>query len=68
MRSLTRDQLLKIFGLTSGAFDAQQRDGHVPRLEGRKAGRSGAQKACDAAAQPLTQFGPIERRVDARIQ
>jgi hypothetical protein len=29
MRSLTRDQLLKIFGLSSGAFDAQQRDGHV---------------------------------------
>ena len=29
MRSLTRDQLLKIFGLTSGAFDAQQRAGHV---------------------------------------
>jgi hypothetical protein len=29
MRSLTRDQLLKIVGLTSGAFDAQQRAGHV---------------------------------------
>jgi hypothetical protein len=29
MRPLTRDQLLKIFGLTSGAFDAQQRAGHV---------------------------------------
>jgi hypothetical protein len=29
MRSLTRDQLLKIFGLTSGAFDALQRAGHV---------------------------------------
>jgi hypothetical protein len=29
MRSLTRDQLLKIFGLTSGAFDAQQRAGYV---------------------------------------
>ena len=29
MRSLTRDQLLRIFGLTSGAFDAQQRAGHV---------------------------------------
>jgi hypothetical protein len=29
MRSLTRDQFLKIFGLTSGAFDAQQRAGHV---------------------------------------
>jgi hypothetical protein len=28
-RSLTRDQFLKIFGLTSGAFDAQQRAGHV---------------------------------------
>jgi hypothetical protein len=29
MRSLTRDQFLKIFGMTSGAFDAQQRAGHV---------------------------------------
>jgi hypothetical protein len=29
MRSLTRDQLLKIVGRTSGAFDAQQRAGHV---------------------------------------
>ena len=29
MRSLTRDQLLRIFGLTSGAFDALQRAGHV---------------------------------------
>jgi len=29
MRSLTRDQFLKIFGLTSGAFDALQRAGHV---------------------------------------
>ena len=29
MRSLTRDQFLRIFGLTSGAFDAQQRAGHV---------------------------------------
>ncbi len=29
MRSLTRDQLLKIFGLTSGAFDALQRAGYV---------------------------------------
>ena len=29
MRSLTRDQFLKIFGLSSGAFDAQQRAGHV---------------------------------------
>ena len=29
MRSLTRDQFLKIVGLTSGAFDAQQRAGHV---------------------------------------
>jgi hypothetical protein len=29
MRSLTRDQFLKVFGLTSGAFDAQQRAGHV---------------------------------------
>ena len=29
MRSLTRDQFLQIFGLTSGAFDAQQRAGHV---------------------------------------
>jgi hypothetical protein len=29
MRSLTRDQLLKIFGLSSGAFDALQRAGHV---------------------------------------
>ncbi len=29
MRSLTRDQLLKIFGLSSGAFDALQREGHV---------------------------------------
>jgi hypothetical protein len=29
MRSLTRDQFLKIMGLTSGAFDAQQRAGHV---------------------------------------
>jgi hypothetical protein len=29
MRSLTREQFLKIFGLTSGAFDAQQRAGYV---------------------------------------
>src|SRR4029077_3102261 len=29
MRSLTRDQFLKIVGLTSGAFDALQRAGHV---------------------------------------
>jgi hypothetical protein len=29
MRSLTRDQFLQIFGLTSGAFDAQQRAGNV---------------------------------------
>jgi hypothetical protein len=29
MRSLTRDQFLEIFGLSSGAFDAQQRAGHV---------------------------------------
>src|SRR6516164_6744451 len=29
MRSLTRHQFLKIFGLTSGSFDAQQRAGHV---------------------------------------
>jgi hypothetical protein len=29
MRSLTRDQFLKILGLTSGAFGAQQRAGHV---------------------------------------
>jgi len=29
MRSLTREQFLKILGLTSGAFDAQQRAGHV---------------------------------------
>jgi hypothetical protein len=29
MRSLTREQFLKIFGLTSGAFDAQQHAGHV---------------------------------------
>jgi hypothetical protein len=29
MRVLTRDQLLTIFGLTSGGFDAQQRAGHV---------------------------------------
>jgi hypothetical protein len=29
MRSLSRDQFLKIFGMTSGAFDAQQRAGHV---------------------------------------
>jgi hypothetical protein len=29
MRSLTRDQFLKIFGLSSGAFDALQRVGHV---------------------------------------
>jgi hypothetical protein len=29
MRPLTRDQFLKIFGLSSGAFDAQQRAGHV---------------------------------------
>ena len=29
MRSLTRDQFLRIFGLTSGAFDALQRAGHV---------------------------------------
>jgi hypothetical protein len=29
MRSLTRDQFLKILGLTSGAFDAQQRAGYV---------------------------------------
>jgi hypothetical protein len=29
VRSLTRDQFLKIFGLSSGAFDAQQRAGHV---------------------------------------
>jgi hypothetical protein len=29
VRSLTRDQFLRIFGLSSGAFDAQQRVGHV---------------------------------------
>jgi hypothetical protein len=29
VRSLTRDQFLKIFGLSSGAFDAQQRAGYV---------------------------------------
>jgi hypothetical protein len=29
MRSLTRDQFLRNFGLTSGTFDAQQRAGHV---------------------------------------
>jgi hypothetical protein len=29
MRSLTRHQFLKILGMTSGAFDAQQRAGHV---------------------------------------
>jgi hypothetical protein len=29
MRSLSRDQFLRIFRLTSGAFDAQQRAGHV---------------------------------------
>ena len=29
MRSLTREQFLRIFGLTSGTFDAQQRAGHV---------------------------------------
>ena len=29
MRSLSRGQMLEIFGLTSGAFDAQQRAGHV---------------------------------------
>jgi hypothetical protein len=29
MRSLAREQLLTIFGLSSGAFDAQQRAGHV---------------------------------------
>jgi hypothetical protein len=29
VRSLTRDQFLRIFGLSSGAFDAQQRAGHV---------------------------------------
>jgi hypothetical protein len=29
MRSLTRDQFLKIFGMTSGALDAQQRANHV---------------------------------------
>jgi len=29
VRSLTRDQFLKIFGLSSGAFDALQRTGHV---------------------------------------
>jgi hypothetical protein len=29
MRSLTRNQFLKILGMTSGAFDAQQRAGHV---------------------------------------
>ena len=29
MRSLTRDQFLKIFGLASGVFDAQQRANHV---------------------------------------
>jgi hypothetical protein len=29
MRMLTREQLLKVFGLSSGAFDAQQRAGHV---------------------------------------
>jgi hypothetical protein len=29
MRSLTRDQFLRIFRLTSGAFDALQRAGHV---------------------------------------
>src|ERR1700683_980054 len=29
VRSLTRDQFLKIFGLSSGALDAKQRAGHV---------------------------------------
>ena len=29
MRTLSRDQFLQIFGLTSGAFDALQRAGHV---------------------------------------
>jgi hypothetical protein len=29
VRPLRRDQFLKVFGLTSGAFDAQQRAGHV---------------------------------------
>jgi len=29
MRSLTREQFLKVFGLTSGGVDAQQRAGHV---------------------------------------
>jgi hypothetical protein len=29
VRPLTREQLLTIFGLSSGAFDAQQRAGHV---------------------------------------
>jgi len=29
MRSLAREQLLTIFGLSSGAFDALQRAGHV---------------------------------------
>ena len=29
MRSLTRDQLLNVFGLSSGTFDQQQRAGHV---------------------------------------
>src|SRR6478672_9158945 len=29
MRTLSRDQFLQVFGLTSGAFDAQQHAGHV---------------------------------------
>jgi hypothetical protein len=29
MRTLSRDQFLQVFGLTSGAFDALQRAGHV---------------------------------------
>jgi len=29
MRSLTRDQFLRILGQSSGGFDAQQRVGHV---------------------------------------
>ena len=29
MRSLSRDRFLRDFGLTSGAFDALQRAGHV---------------------------------------
>jgi hypothetical protein len=48
MRSLTRDQFLKIFGLTSGAFDAQQRAGHVALAFGSPF----------PATRALSRFGP----------